>query len=212
MNVFVLSTGRCGSTTVARAFSHATNYTSGHETRSHLLSGRLEYPRDHIESDNRLSWFLGSLDRRYGNDAWWVHLTRDEERVADSLWRRWEENVRGRRLAGIVRHPRRTAGSMRNWWSDGSSMNRGMIAIAFGYDVVTSHRPLTSDERRLACRLYVQTVNDNISKFLEGKTRTARIRVENFKPDVAYLWERIDAEGPVEDAMRELDVVHNRRC
>ena len=89
MNVFVLCTGRCGSVTFSRACSHFTNFTSGHESRAHDIGeARLRYPKSHIEVDNRLSWFLGRLDRVYGNDAYYVHLTRDPEAVAMSFSRR----------------------------------------------------------------------------------------------------------------------------
>lgn len=82
--VFVLCTGRSGSTTFARACEHITNYTSGHETQPRRIEGRLDYPDGHIEVDHRLSWFLGSLDRMYGDDPVYVHLTRDPEKVAES--------------------------------------------------------------------------------------------------------------------------------
>lgn len=86
MNVFVLCTGRCGSTTFIRACEHMTNYTAGHETRCQLLGpDRLAYPDNHIEADNRLSWFLGRLDAAYGDDAFYVHLTRDPDAVARSI-------------------------------------------------------------------------------------------------------------------------------
>ncbi len=63
MNVFVLGTGRCGTTTFMKACRHVTNCTSGHETRvNHVGPERLSYPSNHIEADNRLSWFLGRLD------------------------------------------------------------------------------------------------------------------------------------------------------
>lgn len=89
MNVFILSTGRCGSVTFAEACKHITNYTSGHETRVHMCGeGRVEYPHDHIESDNRLSWFLGRLDKEYGDDAFYVHLVRDPKRIASSYTKR----------------------------------------------------------------------------------------------------------------------------
>ncbi|NLE38049.1 MAG: hypothetical protein GX621_08495 [Pirellulaceae bacterium] len=79
-NVFILSSGRCGSRTIARAFAHATNYTAGHETRvkRYLANGRLDYPNAHIESDPRLAFYLGPLDEQYGNNAAYIHLTRDE--------------------------------------------------------------------------------------------------------------------------------------
>lgn len=84
-HVFVLCTGRCGSTTFARACGHLTNWTAGHETRAHLIGpDRLGYAPDHVEVDNRLSWLLGRLDRAFGDRAAYVHLTRDPEEVARS--------------------------------------------------------------------------------------------------------------------------------
>jgi hypothetical protein len=91
MNVFVLSTGRCGSQTFARAAAHATNVTTGHETRARELD-RLSYPPSHIESDNRLTWFLGPLAARFP-EARYVHLIRDTEAIAQSYLRRWEAPV-----------------------------------------------------------------------------------------------------------------------
>lgn len=86
MNVFVLCTGRCGSTTFIRAAAHIVNFTAGHETRSRGLgAARLDYPPQHIEADHYLAWFLGRLDERYGADARYVHLTRDPDAVARSL-------------------------------------------------------------------------------------------------------------------------------
>ncbi|MFC5577122.1 hypothetical protein ACFPOA_03715 [Lysobacter niabensis] len=90
MNVFVLCTGRCGSVTFARAARHIRNYRVGHETRMKQPGPqRVDYPADHIEIDNRLSWFLGRLDAAYGNNAIYVHLRRDPEAVASSFNRRW---------------------------------------------------------------------------------------------------------------------------
>jgi hypothetical protein len=90
MNVFVLCTGRCGSHTFARACSHITNFTSNHESRKRALgSDRVAFPDQHIEIDNRLSWFLGRLERRFGNSARYVHLLRDPEEVALSYNQRW---------------------------------------------------------------------------------------------------------------------------
>ena len=85
MNVFILSAGRSGSQAFARACGHITNYTSAHESRSGSLGpARFAYPDRHIESDNRLSWFLGGLDARFGDRAFYVHLTREAGRVAAS--------------------------------------------------------------------------------------------------------------------------------
>lgn len=104
MRVFVLNTGRCGSTTFARACEHLTNFTAGHESRTRLmdLGERLDYPDNHIEVDNRLTWFLAPLVERYP-DAYWVHLTRDRSAVIDSFGRRKSPIIRafGR---GILMH------------------------------------------------------------------------------------------------------------
>jgi hypothetical protein len=37
---------------------------------------RLSYPENHIEADNRLSWYLGRLEKTYGDSAFYVHLFR----------------------------------------------------------------------------------------------------------------------------------------
>lgn len=85
MRGFVLCTGRSGSTTFAKACQAGiTNYTSGHETQPRRIDGRLTYPDQHVEVDHRLSWFLGSLDRIYGDEPVFVHLTRDLEKTAES--------------------------------------------------------------------------------------------------------------------------------
>lgn len=90
MNVFVLCTGRCGSTTFTRACSHITNYTAGHESRAGRIGpDRFAYSDNHIEADNRLCWLLGRLDQHYGDDAWYVHLVRDSRRVAESFCHRF---------------------------------------------------------------------------------------------------------------------------
>ena len=92
-NIFVLCTGRCGSVSFAKACSHFTNYSSGHETRIRTTGDdRLRYPDGHIEVDNRLSWFLGRLQEKYGDDALYVHLTRSEQQVAASYDRRWHHH------------------------------------------------------------------------------------------------------------------------
>lgn len=90
-NIFVLGTGRCGTTTFMRACRHVTNFTTAHESRVNAAGpGRLAYPEFHIEADNRLSWFLGRLDEAYGAEALYVHMLRDETAVAKSYLKRWK--------------------------------------------------------------------------------------------------------------------------
>jgi hypothetical protein len=105
MNVFILNTGRCGSTTFIEACRHITNYTAGHETRVQLLGpDRLAYPPNHIEADNRLSWILGRLDAAYGDDAYYVHLTRNRNQVAASFARRADFGIMKAYREGILLH------------------------------------------------------------------------------------------------------------
>lgn len=94
MNVFVLCTGRCGSVTFVEACQHISNYSAAHESRCDLLGeARLAYPENHIEADNRLSWFLGRLDERFGDDAFYVHLRRNDRAVAQSFARRYSSGM-----------------------------------------------------------------------------------------------------------------------
>ena len=89
MNIFILNTGRCGSTTFIKACQHIMNYSASHESRSTLIGAqRLAYADNHIEADNRLSWLLGRLDRKYANNAFYVHLQRDINKTTNSFAKR----------------------------------------------------------------------------------------------------------------------------
>ena len=103
MNAFVLCTGRCGSKTFFNACKHIKNFSCGHETlRRHIGSDRMAFPNNHIEIDNRLSWFLGKLESAYGNDAVYVHLIRNTEDVATSFAKRWNQGIIAAYTAGIL--------------------------------------------------------------------------------------------------------------
>jgi hypothetical protein len=105
MNVFILNSGRCGSTTFIKACRHITNYTAAHESLlSETGKNRLAYPPDHIEADNRLSWFLGRLDNKYADDAFYVHLKREPDAVAASFSRRIDFGILKAYEQGILMH------------------------------------------------------------------------------------------------------------
>lgn len=90
MRVFILTTGRSGSVTIVRACNHIENYTSGHESFANAFgNSRLKYDDNHIEADNRLSWHLGQLNKLYGDTAFYVHLKRDRDKVANSYFNRF---------------------------------------------------------------------------------------------------------------------------
>ncbi len=76
--------------TFIQACKHISNFSSSHESRCGLLAeARLDYPENHIEAGNRLSWFLGRLDKQYGNSAFYVHLKRNVNDTATSFVRRY---------------------------------------------------------------------------------------------------------------------------
>ena len=103
MNVFILNTGRCGSTTFIKACQHITNYSSAHESRSTLTGEqRLAYPENHIEADNRLSWILGRVDKVHGDNAFYVHLSRDKNKTAESFAKRSEFGIMKAYREGIL--------------------------------------------------------------------------------------------------------------
>ena len=103
MNVFVLNTGRCGSTTFIKACTHISNYSCGHETLIDRLGlQRTTFPENHIEADNRLSWFLGRIDEQYGNDAFYVHLTRNIDDTVNSFVKRMDYGIMKAYKQGIL--------------------------------------------------------------------------------------------------------------
>ncbi len=105
MNIFVLNTGRCGSTTFIKACAHITNYTSAHESLINKTGlQRLDYPKNHIEADNRLCWLLGRLDNKYPERVFYVHLSRDRNEVATSFSKRIDFGILKAYEQGILMH------------------------------------------------------------------------------------------------------------
>jgi hypothetical protein len=182
MRVFVLNTGRCGSKTFSAACRHITNYSSGHETLGarHYGPERFEYPDQHIEVDNRLSWFLGTLDRLFGlDDVLWVHLIRDSEATARSFYGRW------------------------------NYLNRLGIIEAFGHAMIMSSAGWSTKERMSICRFYVETVTANIELFLRGRPNQMEFHLESAKSDFTRFWEMIGAEGDLAAGLTEWDRRYN---
>ncbi|MBG0827868.1 hypothetical protein HS041_08830 [Planomonospora sp. ID67723] len=180
MNIFVLGTGRCGTTTFIRACEHLDNFTAGHETLSQMCGeDRFAYPGRHIEADNRLSWFLGQLALRYdGRDVLYVHLRRDPEAVVSSFLKRWDSTYR----ASIMR-----------------SYAHGLLQRASDWP---------ERERALVCRSYVDTVTANIEEFLRHRDSTTMWLEEADWAFPGFL-DRIGAVGDLEAARAEWRVQHN---
>lgn len=89
-NVFVISSGRTGTTAFVAACKHLPNYSASHESRvTEPFATRVTYPDHHIEADNRLLFFLPQLEQRFGDNALYVYMVRDAEKVAASYAKRW---------------------------------------------------------------------------------------------------------------------------
>jgi hypothetical protein len=105
MNIFILNSGRCGSSTFIKACQHITNYTSAHESLlTEVGEKRLNYPENHIEADNRLSWLLGRLDEKFGDDAYYVYLSRNKTDVVNSFCKRLNFGILKAYEQGVLMH------------------------------------------------------------------------------------------------------------
>jgi hypothetical protein len=92
--VIVLSTGRVGSMTFARACGRIENYRSGHETnRRQLFSHKISIDYGCIEVDNRLSWAPGLISNIADERTVIVHLTRTREKVQKSFLQRSSRGI-----------------------------------------------------------------------------------------------------------------------
>ncbi|MCU0971111.1 MAG: hypothetical protein MUF57_04790, partial [Gammaproteobacteria bacterium] len=61
----------------------------------------------HIEADNRLAWYLGRLERAYGDRAIYVHLRRDRRATARSYAKRYDRGIiRAYRLGILINLPK----------------------------------------------------------------------------------------------------------
>lgn len=181
MIVFVLNTGRCGSTTFREACKQATNFSTGHESRAMQWGdNRFDYPDQHIEVDNRLSWFLGRLDAQYGEAAFYVHLIRRKDDTVQSLNGRWHRSA--------------------------SIMHFYTQAV-----LMTDPQSLSDTERLQVCADYYETVNENIRHFLQNKPLQLTIQMESWQQRFPDFWEQIGAVGDLDVALRTLGRIHNQQ-
>ncbi len=161
--------------TFIKACRHISNFTSAHESRSGLRGdARFDYPKNHIEADNRLSWFLGKLDKYYGRDAIYVHLKRNNHDTAKSYVKRFFP---------------------------------GGIIAAYRSSILMN-LPGDSDPMSVALD-YCDTVNSNIELFLKDKPLKMDFSLENAKQDFAKFWDFINAEGDLDAALSEFNILYN---
>ena len=151
MRVFVLSTGRSGTTTFSHACSHMTNFTVAHESRtSHIGIYRVNFPDNHIEVDNRLSWILGRLDELYGDNAYYVHLLREKGKVAESYNERWDSSL-----------------SIMRAYSEGIMMSsRKDLAVCYDYvDTVNANIRMFLRDKTRKLNVHLETARTDFRKF-----------------------------------------------
>lgn len=181
MNIFVLSPGRSGSKTFAKACEHLTNFTTGHETRADLIGdSRFAYPDQHIEADNRLTWMLGSLAEHYkGREILFVNLRRNPQKVAESFRQRWAKSYHG-----------------------------AAIMPAFAHGIIMRNRQWPRDARLNVCKFYVQVVTDNIEQFI-APYPNATVQIDDGGESFQRFLKLIEAEGDLDAAMSTWGAVHN---
>ncbi len=179
VRVFVLCSGRTGSTSLIRACAHIENFTAGHETMvKNISSSKFDYPKQHIEADNRLSWFLGQLDKKYGDDAYYVVLKRNQEEIIKSFNNRWD--------------------------FPGSIIRAFAESI-----LMLKVKSLSKVDRLKVGKLYCETIYSNIDMFLKDKSNVIEINLESIKEDYKKFWDWIGAEGDLEKALSEFNISYN---
>jgi hypothetical protein len=183
MNVFVLCTGRNGSTSFIKACEYIENYTAKHQSRCfEMADERINFEDNHIESDNRLSWFLGKLDHKYGDTAYYVHLKRNPEASAKSFVKKFGTGMTAAFYPGLI---------TRN--------------INFEDDM----RQVKEETQHELCLDMIDTINLNIELFLKDKSKKITIDLENVKDGFETFWNEIGADGDLSGALASWDIRHN---
>lgn len=182
MRVFILSTGRCGSKTIIQACKHITNYTSAHESRTLKIGpDHFNYPDNHIESDNRLSWFLGLLDEKFGDDAFYVHLIRNKTDTVNSFNKRWAKHISINKafLTGILNTPLEKA----------DKETRYKVSSLY-YDTVNANIELFLNDKSNKLTIHLETITEDFELLWH------QIKAEgNFKKAIRELEKRYNESG-----------------
>ena len=182
-NVFVLSPGRSGSKTFVEACKQLSNYSAAHESRASFLGDeRFAYPKNHIEADNRLTWFLGEMERKFSSpNVLYIHLQRDFDQTVNSFLDR-----------------------LRN------SNYRSSIMQAFAHGIVMKPKEWREEEEIELAKFYVRTVQSNIKAFLKDKNSLDVILADDGSTFDRFLHE-VDAVGDLDAARKNWKTVFNAR-
>ena len=182
-NIFVLSPGRSGSKSFVEATSHLTNYTSAHESRAARLGDeRFNFPKFHIEADNRLIWFHGEMSKRFtAEEVLYIHLKRDFEDTVDSFLHR-----------------------LRN------SNYRSSIMNAFSHGILMKPKDWKKEEEAEVAKFYVETIHANISEFLKDKNHLV-VHLQDGGESFERFLTAVDAEGDLQMVRETWKKIHNAR-
>lgn len=182
-NVFVLSPGRSGSKTFVEACKELTNYSAAHESRASFLGDeRFDYPKNHIEADNRLTWFPGEMERRFSSEeVLYINLQRDFDQTVDSFLHRFR-----------------------------NSNYRSSIMQAFAHGIVMKPKDWREDEELEVAKFYVRTVQSNISAFLKDKNSLDVFLGDDGSSFDQFLQE-VDAVGDLDAVRKNWNTVFNAR-
>jgi len=173
MNVFILNTGRCGSSTFIKACEHISNYSAAHESRATLLGElRLAYPAQHIEADNRLSWVLGRLDQQYSDNALYVHLSRSKQQTIESFSKRADFGIMRAYKTGIL--------------LDGEEIQTNEQIAEDYIDTVESNIDFFLKDKTHKMNFHLDTAKDDFEVFWEFISAEGDLQAAMAEWDVTY--------------------------
>lgn len=187
--VFVVGTGRCGTTSFYNACKHITNYSCSQEKFTRNPGYVKMIPDNHIAIDNRLSFHLGSLLEYFGNRRFYfVWLRRNRKATAESFAKRFANPH------GIMAAHYRSI--MQRYKTDPYKLDyKAKLEIANDYIEMVDNN----------IKLFMTCV---INNFNEDNFQV--IEIENIKLEFAEFWKNIEAKGAMNIAMREFDKLYNK--
>lgn len=187
--VFVVGTGRCGTTSFYNACKHINNYSCSFEKFTRTPGYVKMIPDDHIVIDNRLSFHLGSINEYFGNRRFYfVWLRRNRKAVAESFAKRFDNSY------GIISMHYRSI--MQRYKSDPNKLDHKTKLI------------IAND--------YIEMVENNIKLFLISAMSNFNednlqiIEIENINLEFPLFCKNIKAKVDINLAMREFTKMYNK--
>lgn len=103
----------------------------------------------------------------------------------------------------LIRDKKATANSYKRRW-------KNSIVRHYCEGILKTPRELLNQyQKQHVCEDYCRTVNENITFFLKDKPKQQRIALETIEKDFLLFWDKIGAEGDLQNARDELKRKHN---